>query len=1284
MKYLKWTIVGFFATILLVVTLLLLILNSNYGRERVVKVGLSYAHDYLNARVAVGELSGNLFTHIHLANVSLQLDTVTVVIINSIDIHYSPWMLLNKLVRVDSVHIRGIDVEAYTMPDSSWCFQHLHRPLVNTVDDTDTSSTQFKVDIRHVTVSDLKIKSLTPYEYIPKELAVKNGVTSFYWDANVWSVGLEHIDLSAKSPDLNIVDLRFVLSSKNDSLELNDFNLKTEQNQLYSHGLYSNLISYSASLVADTVDVTELSFALPQIKFKQKPSLSFRVHTADRVTSCHALLTIEQQMIDATLSFSQLTDSLFLPRNISTKVVLKGVKPHDWGVPIDPQSTFTATVLAKANKFKSIRDTVDYQIDIDSASYTHYRLFKSFVNGRVNDLNVSSSATIRSNVGEVSFQALLSDLGKNNRFKANGSFANLKPERFTYPAASFDALLNGGFDGAGTYTSAQGLALKSLIFLKNSIAQKVPIDSASMSVTLRADTVKLSNLDLYSLGLRVDGDGSTTFAGSWEGRVRSEGQVEHLVQLFSPATNLKGFLVIEADFKGVLDSTAGELKGDFSRFSYDSIQVEHAQFGGAISYSSKGGLEGNNLTLKATHLLVGQFLADSIRFNGDFDRSNLSADIEVVQSAKLKAALVGKVHFDDDYQLTIKSLTLQTPYANLYNANPLIDLTYSKELLTLKGFHFKDRYNPEFNFMANGSLSLSGNESFEAAIEGLDINLLKKANLADLDTMKGMLSSSLKIAGTSQKPLIDLHLSIDSLNYRSLLIKQITSDLKMSRNSAQMDLLLLTIFNDSLSLSAKAPQQLKVDSMGVEYHFPGTISGRVRSTDMDLGVREAANRGLTKIGGLLSFDLLFNGHYAHLIYKGRALLKNGFYNDIKSGIYLNQVNSSISVDSNLVTLDSLNIGDVANGLSASGWMSFDTTVVSGKVTDLNFALNTKSFSVVKSKEREVVVGADLKLQMDNKVPMLTGDIDVIKSSFYYPTFLETDYKAASSKPSLLVVARDKHTQAQFDTLFLKSKEVKDDDSFFNTFYKSMGALVHVDIPKNSWLKSETSKIELKGEINVIKKGYDFTLQGKIEVTRGQLAVYGKKFVITAGTMEFQGGDKINPLLDITTEYEFRDSDGAKKVLKMRITDFMEQPTINYTLDGQAITASNAYSYIIFGKPMSEIGSGEQTGVAGSVTADMVSKIVSNQLSQTIGETFSLDIIEINTSENLQSMAFVVGKYITKDIFITYQKGFGETSSNEYVPDQFTLEYEFRKNLFFRLQSGNSDKNGVDLILKFER
>lgn len=1284
MRYFKWVIFGLLATILIVVIALSLFLNSKYGKQKILTLGLSYAHEYLNAKIEVKELSGNIFTHIHLSSISMQLDSMKVAYIKDVDVYYSPLSLLDKMVLVDSVQLSGIEILAYTMPDSSWCFEHLHKPLISDSTDVDTITTAFKVDIKNVTFSDVHIKSKTPYSYIPQELLAKAIKGNFFWKSSVWRVGIEQLNLLAQKPDLEIVDFKFNLISENDAIALNDFNLKTGLNHIYSKGIYSSLISYSATLLSDSVDLRELEFVLPPIKLKSKPSFKFEVNTIEGITICHSQISMEEQLIDGELSFNQLSDTIFLPQNILARVFFKDVKPYDWGVAIDSLSCVTATVLAHTKRFMSLKDTVDYQIFIDSASYTHYRLAQTQLKGNVENKNLTLTANIQSNVGDGSFFGTLNDIGNGNQFWLNGSFSNLKPQRFVLPEAPFTALLNGNMSGAGTFSLANGLDLKSKLTLENSLADKVEIDSAFVNLSLRADTVKIDDFMLYSSDIQLSGSGVTTFAGSWIGDLKLVGNVRPFAKWYAPTTTLSGYIALEANFAGQSDSISGLVKGNLLTLVYDTIRVAAVNFEGAMNYNSRNGIKGNNMKVAASEIILGQDSIDSLNYQGDFDRTHLRADVRVVQSPQLKGALVGQLSLIDGYHVVIDSLMVETPYASFYNALTAIELEYNDWGLDIKGFLIKDRLNPLFSFNANGSISAFGKEAFDLRIEGLDISIFSEIARRKKNELQGVLNGSLTIDGTAQKPLVNVDIAVDSLQYASLTAKRVSGRFEITDNQASFDGLLLTVFNDSLALNVIAPLSFKVDTAGVNLHFPGHLKGRAKSTDMDLAVREAANKRLAKIGGLLSFDLNFAGHYSNLIYRGAALLKDGFYNDIKSGIYLNHVNSSISVDSNLVTLDSLNIGDLANRLTASGWVSFDSTIVSGKVTDVNMQLKTNKFSVVKSKEREVVVAADLKLNMEEAKPMLRGDIDVIKSSFYYPTFLETDYKAASIKPSLLVLARDKQGMAQQDSLLIRPREIKSEVGYFDSFYHDLGALIKVDIPKNSWLKSETSKIELQGEVNVVKKGANFSLQGKIEVTRGQLAVYGKKFVITAGVIEFQGGEQINPLLDITTEYEFRDSDEAKKVLRMRITDFLAHPTINYTIDGQVITASDAYSYIIFGKPMSEIGSGEQTGVAGSVTADMVSKIVSNQLSQTIGETFNLDIIEINTSENLQSMAFVVGKYITKDIFITYQKGFGETTSNDYVPDQFTLEYEFRKNLFLRLQSGNSDKNGVDLILKFER
>ena len=98
---------------------------------------------------------------------------------------------------------------------------------------------------------------------------------------------------------------------------------------------------------------------------------------------------------------------------------------------------------------------------------------------------------------------------------------------------------------------------------------------------------------------------------------------------------------------------------------------------------------------------------------------------------------------------------------------------------------------------------------------------------------------------------------------------------------------------------------------------------------------------------------------------------------------------------------------------------------------------------------------------------------------------------------------------------------------------------------------------------------------------------------------------------------------------------------------------------------------------------MLAKAVTSQLSKTLGTRFNLDMIEVTATENWQSAAFVVGKYVTNDLFVIYQRGFGETDGDEITPEMIILEYELNRILFVRLQSGSSKESGFDVILKFE-
>jgi translocation and assembly module TamB len=58
----------------------------------------------------------------------------------------------------------------------------------------------------------------------------------------------------------------------------------------------------------------------------------------------------------------------------------------------------------------------------------------------------------------------------------------------------------------------------------------------------------------------------------------------------------------------------------------------------------------------------------------------------------------------------------------------------------------------------------------------------------------------------------------------------------------------------------------------------------------------------------------------------------------------------------------------------------------------------------------------------------------------------------------------------------------------------------------------------------------------------------------------------------------------------------------------------------------------------------------------------------------------VGKYITNDLFVSYEQRFGETDEKDISKYEVKLEYELFRFLFFQLNNSSSD-SGFDVIIK---
>jgi len=203
------------------------------------------------------------------------------------------------------------------------------------------------------------------------------------------------------------------------------------------------------------------------------------------------------------------------------------------------------------------------------------------------------------------------------------------------------------------------------------------------------------------------------------------------------------------------------------------------------------------------------------------------------------------------------------------------------------------------------------------------------------------------------------------------------------------------------------------------------------------------------------------------------------------------------------------------------------------------------------------------------------------------------------------------------------------------------------------------------------------------VQRGYYKMYGKRFDFESGSLTFTGSDEINPQVDFTIVYSFRDVEKKLRKLTLHITGRALQPEFSFRLDNSTIDEQDALAYILFGRSSNQLSSSQSSSVnsASGVAKNLALGQVSSLLKDALQSTLNLDVLEISGGEDWSSSSVTVGKYITKNLFLSYQRTFALDKKTKIIePQKITLEYQLLRWLY--LQATNQTTNsGFDLIVK---
>ncbi len=388
-----------------------------------------------------------------------------------------------------------------------------------------------------------------------------------------------------------------------------------------------------------------------------------------------------------------------------------------------------------------------------------------------------------------------------------------------------------------------------------------------------------------------------------------------------------------------------------------------------------------------------------------------------------------------------------------------------------------------------------------------------------------------------------------------------------------------------------------------------------------------------------------------------------------------------------IKLDTLFIRTEDGYLSGTGQIDFKSAFYEGKINQSQINFDFNKFNLVNHPQFNMQVSGNASLGGEEGNVVYDGDLKIPQAEIYLPTVLGMMGKMNIPEiPKPILVQEVENMTISMDTLDIQTFEPVTPDTVEFNYFNNLEGNLRIRIPKNTWIKNEDMRIEISGELELRKSSEFFELFGTVSVVRGQYDLLGKTFVINEGSINFQGGEEMLPQLNITASYTFRNAQKAEQELTVNISGTAEEPEVDFKLDGSAISEGDALSYIVFGRSLNELSMSQQDNVqssgGGSLAEKAAASVLSSQLTSFLGNKLNVDYIEVKSEGGFDKATVVVGKYITNDLFVSYEQRFGEVDEKDMAKYEVKLEYELFRFLFFELNNSTND-SGFDVIVKFD-
>jgi autotransporter translocation and assembly factor TamB len=492
-----------------------------------------------------------------------------------------------------------------------------------------------------------------------------------------------------------------------------------------------------------------------------------------------------------------------------------------------------------------------------------------------------------------------------------------------------------------------------------------------------------------------------------------------------------------------------------------------------------------------------------------------------------------------------------------------------------------------------------------------------------------------------------------------------------------------------LESSGFLPMTISLLPYEADFHAEEPLEFKMSTRGMDIGFIQPFFKGVKNIAGVLVADIVLSNSLNNLRGIGPVRLLNGNFDIPEMGTKYRKMNLVLLLNDREIVIHDFKVRSGKGELKiVEGGLSLSDENVEG----FTAKFVADNFLVIDNKMMTALASGELEFAGSFRFLEVSGELTVDQARMNYQEWFQEPTHVALTAQPFFVIAED---LVAFDTTgamrFQKEQQATEEDFTESQFYKNIRGEIAFYFPRNSWVRSSDTNIEVEGEFVAVKEGPRFVLFGSFATIRGFYELLGNRFQIDQGEMVFVGSPDHNPEVAMQASYTFKDpssDDQQSQEFQVAISGTLYEPEFQFTLDGKEARQQDVVSILLFGQKYDALSFGQRSnvpsnnGIQDRATGLLTGQIL-KQLSRSLGQELSLDVIQIEKGKNLMDAKLRVGKYVTPDVFVSVSQDFG-AEGNQMVE----LEYEIPKkilffNLFLQASQERRGNSAMDVFWKIE-